>query len=223
MNKESKNKERETISAYLDDALPQTEVDELSLMGNTVLGQEESRKRVLGTASRYQLIGEVLRGQVSDASMTDVCLQVREALKHEEMAQENLDVSKSVNAEKDRKHSKSGSTFNLVSWLGSAWYRPVGGLAVAASVAMIMVVTAPHDEVISNNNLVADSRDNGVPVVSLPVATSVARETGVSKLADQSSSQVNLDAYLAEHAEFAAQDTMQGRIPYARYVSHETE
>ena len=34
---------------------------------------------------------------------------------------------------------------------------------------------------------------------------------------------VNLETYLAEHAEFAAQDTMQGRIPYARAVSYEAE
>ena len=38
----------------------------------------------------------------------------------------------------------------------------------------------------------------------------------------QNQQAVNLDAYLAEHAEFAAQDTLQGRMPYARAVSYES-
>jgi negative regulator of sigma E activity len=235
MNKKSTNEGREKISAYLDDALPQAEIDALSLMDDASVGQRGQ----LGVASRYQMIGEVLRGQMSDASMIDVHLQVREAL-HDE----KLDVPETIGNVLDNQGADGGrSVFDLISFdsaswfdraqLNSAWFKPVGGLAVAASVAMIMVITVTNEETTPNsnldNNLVAESTienmtTNNASVVSVAVstsvATSVANETGTPKV---DLPHVNLDTYLAEHAEFAAQDTMQGRMPYARAVSYEAE
>ena len=230
MNKKSTNEGREKISAYLDDALSQAELEALSSMGESMNGSMSDQ----GVASRYQMIGEVLRGQMSDASMIDVHLQVREAL-HDE----KLDVSETIGNVLDNQGTDGGrSVFDLASWfdraqLNSAWFKPVGGLAVAASVAMIMVITVTHEETTPNsnlnNNLVAESTIenmtiNNTPVVSVAVsnsvATSVANETGTPKV---DLPHVNLDTYLAEHAEFAAQDTMQGRMPYARAVSYEAE
>ena len=200
------NKKKEKISAYLDDALTQAELD-------TLVDQQQDQES--GVASRYQIIGEALRDQMSDASMVDVHLQVREALVHEEINQESS---------LDEKHS----LFDFIStWFGPNWYKPVGGLAVAASVAMIMVVTTTHeDSAFDRGGLVAENASESVtsdhaPVVSMPVSTVVANETATSEPVDQS--QINMNTYLAEHAEFAAQDTMQGRMPYVRAVSYESE
>jgi negative regulator of sigma E activity len=239
MKEESINKAKEKISAYLDDASSKSELDDLLSMD---AGQIEQ----LGTASRYQMIGDVLRGQLGDASMIDVRLQVSEALQHEDMKQEKVDAAEGERAE-IRSNNRSnigssifGSWFNHVGF-NQTWYRPVGGLAVAASVAMIMVFTASHDQTaFDKGNLVAERAPgntmvNTQPVVSMPVSTSTAGVINMQNPADSANPQtypqvfsqahprVNLDAYLAEHAEFAAQDTVQGRMPYARAVSYEAE
>lgn len=210
------NKKKEKISAYLDDALTQAELD-------TLVDQQQDQES--GVASRYQIIGEALRDQMSDASMVDVHLQVREALVHEEIRQVDMDREEiKQESSLDEKHS----LFDFIStWFGPNWYKPVGGLAVAASVAMIMVVTTTHeDSAFDRGGLVAENASESVtsdhaPVVSMPVSTVVANEAATSEPVDQS--QINMNTYLAEHAEFAAQDTMQGRMPYVRAVSYESE
>lgn len=221
MNEESMNEEKEKISAYLDNALSQAELEALSSTEG------------MSVASRYQMIGEVLRGQMSDASMIDVRLQVREALGNEDLKWEEIKQEKpGDNKEAGRKRSISDLiSFDRASWFNFSGYRPLGGLAIAASVAMIMVITVTHEETAPNSNLdnslVAESTIENAPAVSVAVsnsvANSVANETGMPKLVDRPRSYVNLDTYLAEHAEFAAQDTMQGRMPYARAVSYEAE
>lgn len=177
MNEESNNKEREKISAYLDDDLSQSELGALDDISSRQRGG-------LGIVSRYQLIGDVLRGQLGDASMVDVHLQVREALRDEEIRQEKQVDNKVVD--------RGNSIFDLAfSWLNPAWYRPAAGLAVAASVAMVMVNTVSHEEMVSDINQVAENAmTDNVPVISMPVATSVATFTAdrngtASKLVDQ--------------------------------------
>ena len=248
MSEESKNEAREKISAYLDDALSHSELDALSTMiSSSRDAASDGQRAELDVSARYQMIGEVLRGQMSDASMIDVRSQVREAL-----LDEKLDVTE---APGNRRVDRKRSIFDLVSLDLSSWfnpagfnlvgYRSVGGLAVAALVAIILVVTINHEEtVFDKGNLVAESNIenravsdaiNNASIVSLPVSTSVAgavetRNSAIglypqkySQVNSQIRPRVNLETYLAEHAEFAAQDTMQGRIPYARAVSYEAE
>jgi negative regulator of sigma E activity len=240
------NEDKEKISAYLDDALPQGELDALTSMADMSARQRTGRQGMeLGVASRYQIIGDVLRGQMGDASMIDVRLQMREALRDEKMVA-SVDADHRAYKKRSIFSSGFGSWFNQTLF-SHTWYRPLGGLAVAASVAMIVVVTVTHEEttfdkgnlvaeIAAGNTAIEDTTISNVSVVSAPavsVAVSTSLDDGTraqdaiaqtySQVNTQTTPQVNLDAYLAEHAEFAAQDTMQGRIPYARAVSYEAE
>lgn len=195
---------KETISAYLDGGLSPEELEAIEPI------ESESE---FGVASRYQMMGEVLRGQLSDAAMIDVSVQVHEALRNEASYEDERAV-RDTNAQVSKPSGQPLFDF-------SAWFRPLGGLAVAASVALVMVVMVTQVESPSGNgNLVADAGNstlNAPTVVSTPVVIAVED----TQLRDQQA--VNLDAYLAEHAEFAAQDTLQGRMPYARAVSYVPE
>ena len=190
--------DKEKISAYLDDGLSLEELEAMT----SIEGESE-----FGVASRYQMMGEALRGRLSDAAMIDVSAQVREAVQKEgpeERPEERLEQPVRQAAKQPRQ-----PLFDF-----SAWFRPLGGLAVAASVALVMVVAVTQVESPSGDgNLVADA---GNPVTGTPVAVAVVDTQ------PQNQQAVNLDAYLAEHAEFAAQDTLQGRMPYARAVSYES-
>lgn len=201
------NKDKETISAYLDDSLNKEELEAVKPM------ESESG---FGVASRYQMIGEALRGQPSDAAMIDISAQVREALQNEESHQKIQSDRPARQEAKPSSLQPKQSLFDL-----SAWFRPLGGMAVAASVALVTVVAVTQvDSPEVSNNLIAgadDPAENVPGVVVRPVAVAVEDTQPLNQQA------VNLDAYLAEHAEFAAQDTLQGRMPYARAVSYESE
>ena len=189
--------DKEKISAYLDDDLSPDELRALESVDS------ESE---FGTASRYQMMGEAMRGRPSDAAMIDVSAQVREALKNE-----SLESVESVRAPVKQPRQP---LFDF-----SAWFRPLGGLAVAASVALVMVAVVTQIESPSGqDDLVADAGNTSVNIPTIEPIT-----VAVEDAQPQNQQTINLDNYLAEHAEFAAQDTMQGRMPYVRAVSYESE
>lgn len=201
MNETTKN--NENLSAYLDDALSDDQIESL-------LAEQDASdlaENNFSVASRYHLIGEALRGELSDAAMVDVSAQVSQAIRHESM-----DAIESAKPVKTAKVSQS--RFSFSAWLES-FARPLAGMAVAASVAVFMVVTVVQ----------VDSTENGAQLASqseplqVPAATLVAENPAVNTPTNEH----DFDTYLAEHAEFAAQDTLQGRIPYVRAVSYEAE
>lgn len=190
------SEDKEKISAWLDDAIQHNEVDSLEL---------DRGKRSFSTVARYQMIGDALRGKVSDASMVDISARVSEAIKQET---ELASISRPVyTGRRERK-----PLFDFGSWL-----RPVGGLAVAATVAMVMVVTLTDQQTGADNAVIANVGQQ--PVRALPVGnvTPVYNRPGMAMPA------VNLNSYVKEHSEFAAQDTIQGMMPYARSVSFGSE
>lgn len=158
-----------------------------------------------------------MRGELGEASMLDVSHQVREAIAHEPVPQADTIV---VDDEKP-------GLFDML--LGfSSWLRPVGGLAVAASVALVAVVViqTPDVDTGAPSQLVASEQSPQIhsSIVSVPVM-------GANIAATQPSSAqqlvpVNagaLERYLDEHSEFAARDTMQGRLPYVRAVGYKSQ
>ena len=190
------NEDKEKISAWLDDAIEYNEVVSL---------ETEQEKRAFATATRYQMIGDAIRGRVTEVSMTDISASVREAISREP---ELAPVART--ARPTRREAKP--LFDFGSWL-----RPVGGLAVAATVAMVMVVTLTDQQTTTDSAQVANVGQQ--PVQALPVNNTVPVYTrqGVAMPA------VNLNSYVTEHSEYAAQDTIQGMMPYARSVSYGSE
>ena len=185
------NEDKEKISAWLDDAVEYGEVDSL----------EVDHGEGISTATRYQMIGDALRGRVSDTAMIDISASVSEAISREPTMPPSTATRRS--RQRERK-----PLFDF-----SAWLRPVGGLAVAATVAMVMVVTLTDQQAETGNAVVANVVQQ--PVQALPVTTTVPgyANPAIARPA------VNLNSYVKQHSEFAAQDTMQGMMPYARAVS----
>ena len=200
MNTNNENLAAEKISAYIDDALNAEEIESLIRMNESVEQSDEH----FSVAARYHMVGDALRGELSDASMVDVSAQIRLALRNE-----SFDAVESMQATKQIKNS-----FNLVTWLDNffgSMARPLAGMAVAASVAVLMVVTVVQMESLERGQQLAASPatlPSAIP--DIPVV-------------NQKQQMAEFDAYLTEHAEFAAQDTLQGRIPYVRAVSYEAE
>ena len=187
------SEDKELISAWLDDAIEDREMDAVKV---------DHRKQSFSTASRYQMIGDALRGRVTDASMIDISEQVHEAIQREPLP---VRASRPVRAAR----RESRSLFDLGSWL-----RPVGGLAVAATVAMVMVFTLTDPQTTPDKAVVADVGQEPLQTVPVRNTLPVYSRSGIAVPA------VNLNSYVNEHSEFAARDTIQGMMPYARSVSY---
>lgn len=203
MNTDNEKNAAEKISAYIDDALNAEEIESL-------LGTEDSAEQAdsrFSVAARYHMVGDALRGELSDVSMVDVSAQIHQALRTE-----SFDAVEST-----RKTKSVENSFNLLTWLDNffgSMARPVAGMAVAASVAMLMVIVVQME-----------SPESGQQLATLPVDTvdaAIADNQSADDLANKQQ-MAEFRAYLTEHAEFAAQDTLQGRIPYVRAVSYEVE
>ncbi len=192
------NEYNEQLSALIDGALSDDEARRL---------QPSVEAATFSTASRYQLIAEAMRGTDADASMTmiDISNQVRVAILQEAALNEQIS---SV-------ASSAGTGWPVFSWLRSA-----GGIAVAASVAavLVLVVTTTGVQSPSSGPVVAseDANQPGQVLATLPAMT----QPVVVPVNDDV--RPNLNSYINAHSEFAAQDTAQGRMPYARAVTYET-
>ena len=194
------NEDKEKISAWLDDAIEYNEAESL---------QAEQGVQAFSTAARYQLIGDAVRGKVTDASMIDISASVREAISREP---EFSPVARPARQPRRQSPDKVTPLFDFGSWL-----RPVGGLAVAATVAMVMVVTLTDQQAETGSGIVANVAQQ--PVQAMPVnnAMPVYAKPGIAIPA------VNLNSYVTEHSEYAAHGTVQGMMPYARSVSYGAE
>ena len=190
------NEYNEKISAWLDNGIEFDEIESL---------QPESSHETCSVMTRYNIIGDALRNNITDASMIDISASVREAIANEPSMAEAAVSRRKVGQQKE-------------SWFGmGAWLKPIGGLAVAASVAMVMVVTLTEQQSETGSAVVANVDQQ--PVQSVPVSTNPSSypEPGLALPA------VNLNSYVSKHSEYAAQDTMQGMMPYARAVSYGSE
>lgn len=191
------NQDKEKISAWLDDAIEYEE------MGSLETERDDS---VFAAATRYQMIGDALRGRVTEASMTDISASVREAISREPGL---VPSAQPVHASRPDSRQKAKPLFDFGSWL-----RPVGGLAVAATVAMVMVITLTDQQTGTDNALVAGIGQQPVQAVPVNNTAPVYTKPVIARPA------VNLNNYVTQHSEYAAQDTIQGLMPYARSVSY---
>jgi len=196
----STSKRKEKISAFLDNELHRDE-----LMSFSLSSEPEDAEVV----RRYQMVGETLRGEMSEAAFVDVSQAVHEALVGENLAAQ----SQAAVA-----HTESSATVAEIKTAGftlSSWFRPAAGMAVAASVALVMVVTLSGQE----NPSYAPVANN---IELQPAATPALRLAVENKAVNKQAR--DLDPRLVNrHLEFATQDTMQGRLPYVRAVSYQNK
>ena len=203
----------EKLSAFIDDALHSDEVMSFSLSA------EADDAKVI---QRYQMVGDTLRGELSGSSFIDVSAAVREALADENIADQ---LAADQHSAADRTSAARDET-GLLSGLFGSWLRPVGGLAVAATVAVVMVSTLsqPESSVDGTNPFTSPVADNGASgnasqsgadqaIVSAPSAVPDVRSLPVSS---HTSSPAGLNPYINQHLDHASRNAAQGRLPYAR-------
>ncbi len=92
-------------------------------------------------------------------------------------------------------------------------YRPLAGLALAASVAVVAVVS------LQNSRVQAPS---ATPVVaSAPAPEDYIRAEHAPQSSAHTRDATGLDIYLVNHNEYAVNRGMQGMLPYVRIVGHD--
>jgi sigma-E factor negative regulatory protein RseA len=197
------NQDKEQFSAWLDDAAAADSLE-------PVASSDESG--TLGLAARYRLIGDALRGEIEDGSMSDISASVRAAIETEPAHHHAATPIRPLPLK------KKAPLFDFGSWL-----RPAGGLALAASVALIVVVTVTRQETpASGDAMVAVSAPQ--PAMAAPVsqqAGTILPARSYAANQQPAGPVTNLNEYMEEHSEYASQDTMQQIMPYARAVSYE--
>ena len=203
MQNHNDNQRNEKLSALLDNDMKREELTQfMDDLKRDPLAEGE-------TLQRYQLIGKTLRGELDAAAFIDVSAAVQRAI--------DLEAEPVTNVLPLRPR-----------WVSSVQkiMRPAAGLAIAASVAMVTVVSV---RMLQQNAPGAASGQSMAAVTPAPVVPVnaqlaqqvqvVANTTTLPVSAEQSS--VQLNDYLMRHSGAAGQTTMQGVMPYARVVSFE--
>ncbi len=180
---------REQLSALIDDEL--TDLERPLLLGR--LQRDVELRECLG---RYQLIGEVLRGDGSVATLS-VARRVREAVERET-------VIGPPQAQPARR--------------GGVHWKPLAGVGVAASVALLALLGI---------NTLRESDPKNPP--ALASGDAVPRVAGVGSVQDGQWDRIEpriderLSGYLVNHSEYAASRAVQGVMPYVRIVGFDNE
>lgn len=204
MSTQDNSKRQQQVSAILDDDLNHQELNEF--MQDLARDPVADAERV----QRYQMMGDVLRDDLNEASFMDISAVVRRAV---DQQPEYQSLESNATTKKDSK-----PWFDL-----SAWTKPLTGIAIAASVAMVTVVSFRAVETDSINNsvqTVADVEFKKTTVV--PVNPLIANQLRlVSAAESKTKSQLQaqqLSDYMMRHSDSAGQSTMQGMMPYVRVV-----
>ncbi len=201
----------EKLSAVLDD-YQHTEEDQ------SVLKELQEDVNQQYTLQRYQMIGDVMRNDMPDTIQPDFVAGIRARLEQETAHQAQLTQSKQVD------QPSSGFWSNL--------FKPVAGLAVAATVAVITVTTfqSPSIEPAVDNSIAVIDENQarveqlaGIPVISQKVRVSGSGDRLNTKPGmnwnikrDAPEMQNKLNTYLINHNEYS--NSMHGIIPQMRVV-----
>ncbi len=170
----------EQISALVDDELDAAEQALLLRQ----LARDESLRRQF---ARYQLVSDALKDSLPERIDPDFHRRVQAALQDEAAP-----------------HGVAAGTH-----LGRL-FRPLAGLAVAASVAVIAVLSLQS---------VRETAPQSAPAVaSAPAAADYIRAEGSPPAALPATPARDLDAYLVNHNEVAVNRGMRGMLPYMRIV-----
>lgn len=193
----------EQISALLDDALSAEELN--AFMQDLKRDHLEDAERI----QRYQLARDAMRGELSNTSFMDVSAAVHRAIEQEP----ELDMSAvKISAKK---------SFDF-----SAWLRPITGMAVAASVAVVTVVafrTVQTEVVETPAPAVAQVQQRTIAPVNPVIAQQVRVASTINVAQDSPANRQQLNDYMVKHSGAADQSALQGMMPYVRIVSFESQ
>ncbi len=184
----------EHLSALLDNALSDEQLNAYmeDLKRDPIADAE--------TSQRYNLMGEVMRDELSAASFIDISAAVHRAIDDEPSHNEPV--------------ASSSNTFNLSALL-SSWMKPLVGVAIAASVASVTLVSF---NVMQSTDSATSTVVQVAPIQ--PVDVEFLRNVQVAstlKVNENSlARQKILNKYMLQHSGYASRSTMQGMMPYVR-------
>ncbi|MCW8934582.1 MAG: sigma-E factor negative regulatory protein [Gammaproteobacteria bacterium] len=202
----SKEQNNEQLSALLDSALEEQQLQSFmqDLKRDPIADAEASQ--------RYNLMGDVIRDELDQSSFMDISSAVHRAIEKEAPHNETPVV-----------HTKEQG-FNLAS-IFSGWQKPLTGMAVAASVAVVTLLTFNTIQSTDNAEQPAQLAQS-TPIDR--VSTEISRNVQVTSTLDinkkSPEQQKQLNEYMLKHSGYASQSTMQGMMPYVRAAevkSHE--
>jgi len=169
--------------------------DELSDVEQPLLlGRLQRDAELRACLGRYQLIGEVMRGTGATATL-GVANRVQQALANDLPA-------------------SAGTPARIPLW------KPVAGLAVAASVALVAVLTVSSVNQSPTGNVPVLATANPAPDPAVMQVNDSGDDTQWDRL--DPSIDKRLSGYLVNHNEYAASRGVQGVMPYVRIVGHDT-
>lgn len=205
------DKIREQLSALLDDELSATESARL-------LDQLGQSRELRNQWDRYHLIGDVLRGETLHVSSKQIAERVRERIEMEPAI---------IAAPKPQSNASPAASKQRAS---VQWLKPAAGVALAASVAAVTVVSLPQltgdSDVSDNGILIASTQPINPPVQLVSSDRSSAYSRGSSmrwKNLSEPQIESKLNGYLVDHNEYAAPGGMNGVLPYATFVSYDAQ
>jgi sigma-E factor negative regulatory protein RseA len=184
---------REQLSALVDDELSDLERPLL-------LGRLERDPELRACLGRYQLISEVMRGGDAHAAGLGIATRVNAALEGE--------------APMTGRAAECGNE-------ALALWKPLAGLAVAASVAVVAVLSLQSYD--TDPNASAPQVAVNTPQVDATPPAPVLRVSEGDWARIEPRVTKRLDDYLVNHNEFAASRGVQGVMPYVRIVGFEEE
>ncbi|MCK4707251.1 MAG: hypothetical protein KAU21_01440 [Gammaproteobacteria bacterium] len=214
------NEQREKLSTLMDD-FEHTEQDQTQL------------KELLGDVNqqyimrRYQMIGEVMRNELPQTIQPDFVSSVMSKIEQEPAL--HIETPAKV------------KTQDRPSWFWSVLFKPVAGLAVAATVAVVAVsniqlqsVAVDQPEQLASNASVNPTSDRvaelasisfvnqgGAARVSVNGQSSVSAGTNWKIKQSAPDIQKKLNVYLINHNEFS--NSWQGIIPQVRVVGFDAQ
>ncbi len=211
------NEQRENLSALIDD-YQQSEPDQSLL--NDVLGDVNKQY----TLRRYQMIGEVMRNETPEAIKLDFAAGVMSQIENESVLQ--------VKQQPENNESQQSS------WFWSVLFKPVAGLAVAATVAVVAVSSLQlQPAAVDQADSLASVDDSSakveflasIPVINRGLSTvsvngnNPAPQVGMNWKIKRNGHEIQkkLNTYLVNHNEFS--NSLQGIIPQARVVGFDAK
>ena len=198
----------EQLSSLLDNALDEEQL--------TSFMQDLKRDPISDaeTTQRYRVMADTMRDELDQSSFMDISSAVSRAIE-QEPAHSETDVV--------LQNNKTASVFNLREWFNRL-LKPVAGVAVAASVAMVTLVTfntvsnesATSNVQLAQSSSVEPTRSVNVQPVNLDIARNVRIASTIQVAKKTPQQQKQLNAYMLQHSGYASQSTMQGMMPYVR-------
>lgn len=205
MNTKDNSKRQQRISAILDNDLDQQEIS--GFMQDLKRDPETDAENI----QRYQLIGDALRDDLNIVSFMNISAAVHRAVEQEPEYQTSA-----------AKIESKKPFFEF-----SAWTKPLAGMAIAASVAMVTVVSFRTVEINSmddSSQILAAASVKTKRSTIVPVNPAVASQVRLASTAE-SKTQLQteqLNDYMMRHSNSAGQFTMQGMVPYVRAVNFDS-